>query len=155
MSKIKKILIVCTGNSCRSPMAEAFLKNCLKPKEEFEIISAGISAVDGFPPTKETIEVMAEEGIDISRNLSRPFFVFLAKAADLILVMSDLHRDFILKKMPEAKDKIYLYKEFARSVDAAIEIADPIGQPLTFYRKIRDEIKDASVRIAQRIMEDK
>ena len=155
MAKIKKILVLCTGNSCRSPMAEAFLREYLKSKGEFEVISAGITAMDGFPPTPETIEVMKEEGIDISTTFSKPFSPFLAKAADIILVMSDTHRDFLLKKVPELKAKVHLYKEFAQNMDTGREVPDPIGQPLSFYKTVRDQIKNASIEIVRRITEGK
>lgn len=154
MAKIKKILILCTGNSCRSPMAEAFLSKQLKFKGEFEVISAGISAMDGFSPTPETIEVMKEEGIDISTNFSRPFSPFLAKAADIILVMSDMHKDSVTKRLPEVKEKVYLYKEFAQTTDTGREIPDPMGQSLSFYKNIREQIKKASIEIARIITRD-
>ena len=154
MGTIRKILIVCTGNSCRSPMAEGFLKKYLKPEDGFEIMSAGISAVEGLNPTPEAAGAMKEDGIDISSIFSRPLSALFIKAADLILVMSQAHRQFILERLPEAKDKVYLFKEFARTDDTGKEVADPMGQPLLFYKSVKEEIKRASIEIARRVKEN-
>lgn len=154
MGRIKKILIVCTGNSCRSPMAEGFLKKHLRPEDGFEIISVGISAIaGGLNPAQEAIEAMKEEGIDISSYIAKPFLRNLAKSADIILAMADIHKEFILEKLPEVKDKLYLFKEFAETADADKDIIDPIGQPLSVYRSVKEEIKKASTEIAKRIEE--
>lgn len=151
MARIKKILVVCTGNACRSPIAEAFLRKYLKPEEDFEIISTGISALSGLAPTPEAIEAMEEKGIDISLYMSTPFSKEFAKKADIILVMGNIHKAFILEVLPEVKDKIHFYKEFAGIEDSEKEILDPIGQPISVYRKVRDEIKKASIEIAHKI----
>lgn len=153
---IKKILVVCTGNSCRSPMAEGFLKKYLGPEGDFEIISVGTSVeTGGFRPTPEAIEVMKEAGIDISTYVNKPFLEILAKVADLILVMAGIHKEFILEKLPEVKDKLYLFKEFAGGADSDRDITDPIGQTIAVYRSVREEIKKASLEIVRRIKEDK
>jgi len=151
MSDIKKILVVCTGNVCRSPIAEGFLKKDLRPEDDFEIISAGISALSGLPPTPAAIEVMDEEDIDISPYRSTPLSKYYAEAADLILVMSTIQKEFIMQAMPEIKDKIHLYKEFSGIEGGEKEIIDPIGQPISVYRQVRDEIKKASIEISRKI----
>jgi len=151
MSDIKKILVVCTGNLCRSPIAEGFLKKDLKPEDGFKIISAGISALDGLSPTPAAVEVMDEEDIDISLYTSTSFSKHYAKVADLILVMSTIQKEFIMQTVPDIKDKIYLYKEFSGIKGTEKEIIDPIGQPISVYRKVRDEIKKASVEISRKI----
>jgi len=134
-------------------MAEGFLKKYLTPEDGFEIISAGISAAGGFKPAPETIEVMKEDDIDISSYASKPFLKNFAKAADVILVMADIHKEFILRESPEFKDKICLFKEFADSPDIDKDMADPIGQPISVYRRVKEEIKRASIKIAERIKE--
>lgn len=153
---IKKILVVCTGNSCRSPMAEGFLRKDLTPQDGYEILSVGTSvAIGGFHPTPEAVEVMREEGVDISAYISKPFSEVLAKAADIILVMADIHKEFILDSLPELKDKLYLFKEFAGGAYSDREITDPVGQPIMVYRRVKEEIKKASSEIARRIKEEK
>lgn len=151
MGNIKKILIICTGNACRSPIAEGFLKKYLKTEDDFEIVSAGISAIDGLAPTPAAIQVMNEQDIDISVYSSTAFSTALAKKADLILVMSDLHKDFIKRKVSGIDKKVFLYKEFAGAVDADKNIPDPIGQPIAVYRSVRDQIRDLTQKIIRRI----
>jgi protein-tyrosine-phosphatase len=151
MSNIKKILVICTGNICRSPMAEGFLKKGLKSKDGFEVISCGTSAIDGLHPTKEAIQAMEEEGIDISHYISRPFSNYIAGSADIILVMSQAHKDFILHAIPGLKAKVFLYNEFAGITCKGNDIMDPIGQPLSTYRIVLDQIKQATVAIINRI----
>jgi protein-tyrosine-phosphatase len=152
MDGIKKILVVCTGNACRSPMAEGFLKKHLKGENGFEIISAGTAAICGFNPTPEAVEVMREEGIDISRYISTPFSLPLAEAVDIILVMSQRHKDFILHNTPALKDKVFLYRDFAGITDQNKDIVDPIGQPLSTYKTVRDQIKQATEAIVRKLV---
>ncbi|NQT95967.1 MAG: low molecular weight protein arginine phosphatase [Candidatus Omnitrophica bacterium] len=153
MAAIKRILVVCTGNACRSPMAEGFLKQYLKPENGFEVISAGISAIAGLVPTPEAVEVMKEEDIDISSYSSNPFSEEFAKAADIILVMSKMHKELISERLPEARDKVCLYKEFAKIEDKN-GVDDPIGQSIAVYRRVRDEIRKATLKIVEKIKKE-
>ncbi len=151
MSNIKKILVVCTGNACRSPMAEGFLKKDLKVEDGFEIASAGIFATDGLAPTPDAVHVMNEQGIDISAYSSTAFSSLLAKAADLVLVMSEEHKNFVIKAVPGIDKKVFLYKEFAGADGEDKNIIDPIGQPVIVYRSVRDEIQNLTQEIIKRI----
>jgi protein-tyrosine-phosphatase len=154
MSDIKKILVVCTGNACRSPMAEGYLRAVLKQEEGFEVMSAGTGAADGFKPTQEAVDVMKEDSVDISFLITKAISKSFVDAADLILVMAEKHKKFILEYFPESKEKVFLYKQYARIDDGSKDIADPIGQPIQVYRKIRDEIKNATNNIVKRVKGD-
>lgn len=145
-------MVVCTGNACRSPMAEGFLREYLKPEKGFEIISSGISAIKGVLPTSEAVKVMQEEGIDISSYGSTPFSDEEAQGCDIILVMAKMHRDFILRNMPALAGKIFLYKYFSGIDVENKDIIDPIGQPLSTYKAVRDEIKLASKAIVGKLV---
>ncbi len=155
MSKIKSVLLVCTGNSCRSIMAEGMLKKYLKElgKDDIEVVSAGVHAIDGMNPTKETIEVMSEEGIDVSGFRSKGLTNELIKKADIILVMAGHHIDDIITRTPEAASKIRLLKQFGIKCETSacedLDIADPIGKDKNFYEEVRSAIKKEMKRIAQ------
>ena len=163
---IKTILFVCTGNTCRSAMAEGMFKKILKERTEddskFNILSAGISALPGMSPTPEAIKVMAEQGIDISRHITTQVQEDLVKKADLILVMSNTHKDYIKTKFTFAQDKIYLLKEFAqigefksiRSTDENYEVVDPLGRPIEFYRIVARELEENLEKILDKIFEE-
>ena len=163
---IKTILFVCTGNTCRSVMAEGIFRKMLKERTEddgkFNILSAGISALPGMNPTPEAIKVMAEQGIDISRYIATQVQEDLVKKADLILVMSNTHKDYIKTKFTFTQDKIYLLKEFAqigefksiRSTDENYEVVDPLGRPIEFYRIVARELKENLEKILDKILEE-
>lgn len=155
MSKIKSILLVCTGNSCRSVMAEGLLKKYLKEigKPDIEVTSAGIHAMDGMGPTKETIDAMNKEGIDISGFRSKALTEDLIKKSDLILVMAGHHMDDIITRVPDALSKVHILKQFGikgetRSCED-MDIADPIGMDKSFYEEVLLAIKKEMKRIAQ------
>ncbi len=152
MADIKNIIVVCTGNACRSPMAEGFLKKYLAGSSRHSITSAGISAVDGLAPTPAAVQAMQEHLIDISCFRSSCFLRRLALASDIILVMAKYHRDFISENMPDMKEKVFLYKEFAGIEEKPQDIQDPIGQPIEVYRIVCNEIKAASEKIAEKIL---
>lgn len=154
MGKIKSVLFVCTGNSCRSVMAEGLLEKRLKElgKDNITVRSAGVMALGGVAPTDETIKVMSDEGIDVSGHRTKGVTHDLIKNSDVILVMEKLHKDIISKDVPEAASKIYLLKEFGNPVKAKghdkLGIRDPMGMPIDVYMDCLGEIKEEIERIA-------
>lgn len=153
MPDIKSVLFVCTGNSCRSVMAEGLLKKYLRQfgKGAIEVSSAGVMAPAGMPPTEETIAVMKREGVDISANRSRKLTPDLIARADLILVMEKIHKNEVLNLDPSASSKTYLLKEFGteKRGDLNLNIKDPIGKPVGEYKMRLDEIKNEIERIVK------
>ena len=155
MNTIKSVLFVCTGNSCRSVMAEGLLKKRLDRigRRDVEVRSAGISAINGLAPTEETIDAMKAEGIDISGYRSKRVTELLIKKSDLILVMSEPHLKEVLRMSPEAAPKTHLLKKFGLNASALDsldepEISDPIGRSCEFYKHTLDELKSQTGRIA-------
>ncbi len=163
---IKTILFVCTGNTCRSAMAEGIFKKMLKERTEddrrFNIISAGISALTGMSPTSEAILVMFEQGIDISRHHSQALQEEMIKKADLILVMTSEHKEYIHKEFPFAQNKTFLLKRLSlnnksesnQNNERNYEIIDPIGRKIDFYRIVARELKENLEKILGKILEE-
>lgn len=146
----KTVLFVCTGNSCRSVMAQGLLQKKMRDKgrQDVEVLSAGIIIPGGLKSTEETKLVLRNEGIDVSAHRSRQITKEIIKASDLILVMEKLHEERILQIVPEAKNRVFLLKEFAKIQDNTLDIADPIGRPQEFYQATLALIKEAVERIS-------
>ena len=92
---MKTILFVCTGNICRSPMAEGLFRHAVKGRGDFEVFSAGVGAIDGLPPSEHAVRAVRELGIDISRQRSRMLTADLVRRADYIFGMTHSHVDAI------------------------------------------------------------
>lgn len=134
-----KVLFVCTGNLCRSPMAEYLMREMARQQGiEIEVKSAGIWAVHGEPPTEETIAVLQELGIDAKSHRSKPLDWDLLDWADLILTMEEWQKRQILAKLPEKSGKVFTLPEF---VGEDGEISDPYGNARHTYRQVRDQIR--------------
>ncbi len=147
------VVFVCTGNSCRSPMAEGFLRKMLSDRGDTQtrVISAGTSALEGRPPTPEAVAAMAEAGIDISAHRSRRLTPDTVGEAGLIVGMAESHVDAVVAMDPTAIGKLYLLRDFASERGFDRGIRDPIGQSIDEYRAVRDDIRVLVARMAERM----
>lgn len=154
MPGIKRILVVCTGNSCRSVMAKGLLKSMLKDRKDIMILSAGIAALPGLRPTRETIEVMARHQVDISSHLTQRLTNDMVEEADLVLVMERMHKQEILNRIPRAERKVFLLREYAgvpSGPGVDIEVPDPIAKPMEVYESCFRMIQGAVEKVVQKL----
>ncbi len=139
---MKTILCVCTGNVCRSPMAEGLLRHALRGRGDYRVISAGLGAMEGQPPSAYAIKAVKELGIDISGQRSRMLTPELVEQADYIFGMTHSHIDTVALLFPQAAEKTFLLREFDETLDIfEKDISDPIGGAYEVYLNCRDQIE--------------
>ena len=140
---MKTILFVCTGNICRSPMAEGLFRHLTRDRTtDYAVVSAGVGAIAGQPPSENAVRALRERGIDIAGQRSRPLSADLVERADYILGMTHGHLDTIGAVFPQAMEKTFLLREFDDTLDEfEKDIPDPIGEGLEVYRNCRDHIE--------------
>jgi protein-tyrosine phosphatase len=146
------LVFVCTGNICRSPMAEYLARHRLKGNPNWDVQSAGLAAGAGSPASRPGIEAMQDFGIDMSAHRSQPLTQALIDEAKLLVVMTAAHRNAIVSHDPTAADKVYLLKSFGSSTPGS-DVFDPIGMSLPVYREIRDEIDEGVEGLIARLAE--
>lgn len=147
------ILFVCTGNTCRSPMAEHLLRKLLADvnKTDITVSSAGISPTHGVYFPEEARQALASEGVGSVRHTSREVTSEMMRQADLVLVMEPYHRDVLRRRFPGFHDRIHVLKEHAGTSNGNPGISDPFGQPLSVYKETLEEIRDALRKIIEKI----
>jgi len=148
----RRILIVCTANQCRSPMAEGLMRQRAAADGSaglLDVSSAGTWAQDGLPATATAVAVMAEQGIDITTHRSREVTADMLAGADLILVMTRGHAESLAAEFPEAAGRILLFSALG---GGAHDIADPVGLPAADYRRTAAELSGLMERGWSRIL---
>jgi protein-tyrosine-phosphatase len=143
--KPKSILFVCTGNTCRSPIAVALLRHMLAKEgiEGIEIFSRGVSAGCGWPMTKEAVETLKAVGVEAPPHHSERLEKKDIEKADWIFVMTEAHRQTIASLYPDAKAKTRLL--------GSSDIADPLGGSPKDYEKCRIEIQNSLLDVLREV----
>ena len=171
---IRRILLVCTGNTCRSPMAEAMLREMAKRRQvELEVRSAGVVALDGQPISAHAAEALRKRNVPLPTGGASSLKEDGVGWADLILTMTVRHKEALLGRFPDAAGKTYTLKEYAfyqASSDGSqtagdggeassaadgppdLDIADPFGGSLELYEQSAEEIARALERVLDRLV---
>ncbi len=148
------ILLVCTGNTCRSPMAEVMCRKMIAEKlgckaselgdRGVMVMSAGLSAMMGGRPSPEAVSVMSKMGLQLADHESQPLTAQLVRHADIIWTMTRSHRQAIAAQWPEALPRTIVLTQNQS------DIADPIGGPIEYYEQCAQQIK---AELEQRVAE--
>lgn len=163
------ILFVCTGNTCRSSMAEALTRKLLKEwgkEKEVTVSSAGLGAFPGAPATPEAVAVMEKEGIDLKEHRARQVTPEMVVAADIIFTMTAAQKKHLETLFPEAQAKTHIFKAFAAGdfkpssleglleVETFFDLSDPIGKPKEAYEACAQELKECLPRVLAKFLEE-
>src|SRR5262245_33503842 len=145
---MKTVLFVCTGNVCRSPMAEGIFRQAIQERTDYRVLSAGLGAMEGQPPSTYAVQALKELHIDISGQRSRMLTPELVHQADYIFGMTHSHIDTVMMLFPFAAEKTFLLREFDETLDQfEKDISDPIGGSYEVYLNARDQIEQGIASI--------
>ena len=148
-----KVMFICTGNICRSAMAEGYLKKRVQEEKiDVQVCSSGIYAEDGAKATHLAEEAMRKYGIDLSEHRATNTHNSKIKQMDIILCATTSHKQILTEMYPDLKEKIYTIKEYAYgNIDESKDINDPWGYDITVYRHCAKELVEAIEKILQKL----
>jgi protein-tyrosine phosphatase len=141
---INRILVLCIGNICRSPMAEAMLRQALPGHD---ISSAGLGALVGQPADPHAIALMQQQGLDITSHRARQLESWMLGAADMVLVMETEQKRHVEQQHPLCRGKVFRLGEAGK-----FEISDPYRQKLEAFRESAELIQQGVTAWAERIL---
>lgn len=153
--RLPEILFVCTGNTCRSPLAEGVARQIVRERGlQFGVGSAGVAARDGEPASPDAVRAARELGIDLGAHVSQLLTRRMALDATLILVLAPQHRALLRVLAPEAVSRVHVLRDFATHGQEPQEVPDPMGGDLETYRRTLGVIRDLVEKSLQRVVED-
>ncbi len=155
MDKVKNIIFICTGNICRSPMAEGILKHRCREKGRNDLVvsSMGIQGLTDSPAFDFARDVCAEKGIDISSHIARTIVGEELQETDLVLCMETVHRKFLQTFFPWHRNKIFLLGAWPKEKARKSAIKDPMGGSIEDFRRTFNIIQGHIDRILPLLLE--
>lgn len=149
---MKKIMFICTGNICRSAMADGLMKKLAKDNnKEIEVYSCGIFAEDGDMPTFNAIEAIKEYDVDLKSHKATNIRNSNINDMDIILCATVSHKNSVINMYPNLKDKIFTIKEYANYDKNDLDIPDPWGYDIETYRFCASTISKCLNKIIDKI----
>lgn len=141
----KSVLFVCTGNTCRSPMAEALFRGAVADRGDFEVGSAGVAASPGGCLSRGTESVLRSRGLSLTNFASRPVSGELIERATHVFAMTCQHLAVLHEMFPEHEEKFYLACEFVDLPGRGVgcDVPDPIGCGATAYHEVAETLDQA------------
>ncbi|MFT4176704.1 MAG: low molecular weight protein arginine phosphatase [Luteolibacter sp.] len=145
MSVPKHVLFICTGNTCRSPMAEGLFRKFIGNRGDYAVGSAGVAATRGTPASKETLAILKKRGATLDSFKSRLVNRRILEEATHVFAMTRGHLLALEDHFPEFSDKYYLVCEFAEipGQGTGADVPDPIGMGAAAYEKTADVLETA------------
>jgi protein-tyrosine-phosphatase len=145
------LLFVCSGNTCRSPMAEAIARDLLHERgwKHVDVASAGTGAIPGAAASPEAVDVAREHGLELDAHASQPLTPELVSWADLVLVMGTSHMHAVREL--GGGEKVSLVTEFVEGEGYAQPVADPFGGQTEHYREAFEQLQDALTGLLDRL----
>ena len=154
---IYRVVFVCTGNTCRSPMAEGLLKKMVEEQgaQMVNVTSAGTHAVDGQPANFLAISVSSMNEINLLKHRARLITKKIMERSDLIFALAQNHYDFLAAKFPKYIHKVHLLKNYAREEPLEeADVFDPIGAEGEVFREVFEDIKTELERVAVHVINE-
>lgn len=149
--RVRRVLFVCSGNTCRSPMSAALFQNVWQREGvgwDIKVESAGINAMPGFPATEHGIAAMERWQIDLSQHRSKMVGEQMLLDADLVLTMTRSHKDSICRLWPQVAQRVYTMLEY---VGQDGDVIDPFGGAAEHYERTASQLEHLLEPIIQRI----
>ncbi len=146
----KKLLFVCTGNTCRSPLAEALTRSLLEERDGWSVASAGLAAAEKAGATAGAGEAAACLGLDLSAHAARQLTPSMLSDADLVLAMTAHQVQSLRKLFPHLAAKIHTIKEY---LDSQGDVSDPFGGSSEIYRATALELQELCTKLTEKLRE--